>query len=199
MSERNINLHIRLVTDKNLFSSDCYRHEKQHKKPYSSWQPYSSFTEETKHNNINSYLLMMMMMIMSMWWDVWTMTTNKPIVRSPGDTWAWRNMVEWWCWQGKTPDSSTRALWKSYQQRHLIASRRNRQKKWEFNRAKYFCSFLQVIFTCCKLLWHGASGITSPPKEGMLKIFSPLKIHRLGWVGTHNPWVQLKTSYPLHH
>jgi hypothetical protein len=122
------------------------------------------------------------MMIMLMWWDTWTMTTNKPIVHPPGDTWAWRNMVEWQCWQGKT-DSSTRALWKSYQQRHLIANRKNGQKKWEFNLAKYFCSFLQVIFTCCKLLWHGASGVTSPPKEGMLKTFFTIKNPSpwLGW------------------
>jgi hypothetical protein len=28
--------------------------------------------------------------------------------------WWW-----WWCWLGKTPDLSTRALWQSYQQRHL--------------------------------------------------------------------------------
>jgi hypothetical protein len=41
---------------------------------------------------------------------------------SPGDMWKicehgepWR----WWCWLGITPDSSTRALWLSYQQRHL--------------------------------------------------------------------------------
>jgi hypothetical protein len=30
---------------------------------------------------------------------------------------------------GKTPDSSTKALWQSYQQNHLGASRRNGQKK----------------------------------------------------------------------
>jgi len=32
-----------------------------------------------------------------------------------GDVWVWRTMVEWWC-QQRTPDSTTRALWKSYQQ-----------------------------------------------------------------------------------
>jgi hypothetical protein len=47
-------------------------------------------------------------------------------------------MVEW-CWQRKTPDSSTRVLWQSYQQRHLVASTRNAQKEWEFSLAKYFC------------------------------------------------------------
>jgi hypothetical protein len=34
--------------------------------------------------------------------------------------WAWRPMVEWYR-HGKTPDSFTRALWKSYQQIHLVA------------------------------------------------------------------------------
>jgi hypothetical protein len=28
-------------------------------------------------------------------------------------------------------------------------------------------------------LWHGTDGITSPPKEGVLRIFSPLKIRQL--------------------
>jgi len=28
-------------------------------------------------------------------------------------------------------------------------------------------------------LWHGKDGFTSPPKEGVLRIFSPLKIRRL--------------------
>jgi hypothetical protein len=40
---------------------------------------------------------------------LWTAATNCPIVHPPGDKWAWRTMVEW-CRQGKTPDSSTRAL-----------------------------------------------------------------------------------------
>jgi hypothetical protein len=32
-----------------------------------------------------------------------------------------------------------------------------------------------LFFTCCKILWHGASGFTSPLKEGMLQIFITLK------------------------
>jgi hypothetical protein len=34
---------------------------------------------------------------------------------------------------------------------------------------------LQVIFTCSKILHHGASGFTSHPKEGALRIFIALK------------------------
>jgi hypothetical protein len=30
-------------------------------------------------------------------------------------------------------------------------------------------------------LRHGTDGFTSPPKEGVLRIFSPLKIRRLRW------------------
>jgi hypothetical protein len=33
----------------------------------------------------------------------------------------------------------------------------------------------QVIFTCRKFLRHGASGFTSPPKEGALRIIFSLK------------------------
>jgi hypothetical protein len=45
----------------------------------------------------------------------------------------------------------------------------------EFDLAKYFCSYLQVIFTCHKILWHETSSFTSPLKEGMLWILTALK------------------------
>jgi hypothetical protein len=48
-----------------------------------------------------------------------TAATNGPIFHLPGDMWARRAMWQWWCRLGITPDSSTRALWQSYQQRHL--------------------------------------------------------------------------------
>jgi hypothetical protein len=32
---------------------------------------------------------------------------------------------------------------------------------------------------------HGTDGFTSPPKEGMLRIFSPEKSDGFGWVLTH--------------
>jgi hypothetical protein len=41
---------------------------------------------------------------------LWTVATSRPIVYPLGGTWAWRTMMEWYR-QGKTPDSSTRALW----------------------------------------------------------------------------------------
>jgi hypothetical protein len=39
-------------------------------------------------------------------------------------------------------------------------------------------------------LRHGTDGFTSPPKEGKLRILSPLKSIVLGRVWTREPWVQ---------
>jgi hypothetical protein len=48
-------------------------------------------------------------------------------------------------------------------------------------------------------LWHVTDGFTSPPKEGVLRIFSPLKIRQL-WPGL-NPrtWVPKTSTLPLDH
>jgi hypothetical protein len=69
--------------------------------------------------------------------------TNGPIVHSLSDIWAWITMVEWCC-QRKTAESSTRASLQSYYRSHLMGSRRNVRKKWEFGLAKYFCKW----YTC---------------------------------------------------
>jgi hypothetical protein len=45
---------------------------------------------------------------------------------------------------------------------------------WPF---EVFFSYLQVIFTRHKILEHGANSFTSPPKEGVLRIFVALKNH----------------------
>jgi hypothetical protein len=50
----------------------------------------------------------------------------------------------------------------------------------EFGFVEYICSYWQAIFTCSKILRHGDSGFSSPPKEGVLWMFIALKIHRLG-------------------
>jgi hypothetical protein len=58
----------------------------------------------------------------------------------------------------------------------LSGSKQEEWAKGVMNLAlKYFCSYLQVIFTCHKILLHGASGFTSPPKEAMLQIFIAFK------------------------
>jgi hypothetical protein len=48
-------------------------------------------------------------------------------------------------------------------------------------------------------LRHGIDGYTSPPKEGVLRLLSPLKSIVLGRVWTREPWVQWQARYPLHH
>jgi hypothetical protein len=78
------------------------------------------------------------------------------------------------CRQRKTPDSSTRALWKSYQHSHLVASMSNGRREWWIWSCQV-CFIFASIFTCRKILWYGASAITSPPKIGVLRILSPLK------------------------
>jgi hypothetical protein len=59
------------------------------------------------------------------------------------------------------------------------------------------CSYLQVIFTCRKILQHGASDFTFLAREGVN--LSPLKIHRLGRIWIHEPWIQWQALYPLQH
>jgi hypothetical protein len=78
----------------------------------------------------------------------------------------------WWCRLGITPDSSTKALWQSYQQRHLgqvggmdEGVRILPISIWNTSRS----------LTCRKILRHGTSGFTSQPKEGVLRIFIALK------------------------
>jgi hypothetical protein len=82
---------------------------------------------------------------------------------------------EMWYLMGKTPDPSTRALWQSYQQNHLRASRRNGRKKWEFYLACISFTLASDFFTCRNILRNGASGFISHPKEDVLRIFVALK------------------------
>ena len=48
-------------------------------------------------------------------------------------------------------------------------------------------------------LRHGTDGFTSPPKEGLLKIFSPLKIRRLRPGLNPRTWVPKASKLPLDH
>jgi hypothetical protein len=64
----------------------------------------------------------------------------------------------WWCLLGITPDSSTRALWQSYQQRHLGVCRRNGRRSENF--ACHYMKDLKGSLTCRKILWYGTSGFT---------------------------------------
>jgi len=48
-------------------------------------------------------------------------------------------------------------------------------------------------------LRHGTDGFTSPPKEGVLRIFSPLKIRRLRLGLNPRTWVPKASTLPLGH
>jgi hypothetical protein len=100
-----------------------------------------------------------------------TAATNGPLVHPPDDIWAWRTTVEL-CRQ-RTSDSSTRTLWKSYQQIHLIASRRNGRREW-------------WIWPCEVFLFTFASGLPSFRRKVCCIFLSPLRIHRLGWFWTRD-------------
>jgi hypothetical protein len=125
-----------------------------------------------------------------------TVDSNGTIFHSPGNMWAWRPWW-WWCRRlGITPDSYTRDLWQSYQQTSG-ESRRN----WRGVKILpiQYLRYLKGSSTCCKILRHGTSGFTSPPKERCCGFLSPLSIHRLGRVWISHPWIQWQAHYSLHH
>jgi hypothetical protein len=74
---------------------------------------------------------------------------------------------------GKTPNSSTRALWQSYQKRNLGASRRNGRRSENF--AYQHLRYVNGTLKCSKTLRYGASGFTFLPKEGVLRMFIALR------------------------
>jgi hypothetical protein len=53
---------------------------------------------------------------------------------------------------------------------------------------------LSGSFTCRKAR-HGTDGFTSPPKEGVLRIFSPEKSDGFGWVLTRELGYQKPARY----
>jgi hypothetical protein len=48
-------------------------------------------------------------------------------------------------------------------------------------------------------LRHGTDGFTTPPKEGVLRIFSPWKIRRFRPGSNPQPWVLKANTLPLDH
>jgi hypothetical protein len=63
---------------------------------------------------------------------------------------------------GKTPDSSTRALWKSYKQSSSSKAGGTGERNYKFGLMKYLC------------LYFKGDGFTSLPKESVLRIFIAL-------------------------
>jgi hypothetical protein len=106
---------------------------------------------------------------------------------SPSDMWARRTMVM----MMPAGDNS----WLDHQSSLAVLpaetsgeSRRNERRNE--NLVYRYMKYLKGPSTCCTILRHGTSGFTYYPKEGVLRILSPLKIHRLSRVLTRDPWVQ---------
>jgi hypothetical protein len=79
-----------------------------------------------------------------------------------------------YCLHHHRPDDSyNRALWQSYQQRHLEQVG-GTDEGVRISRIQYLW-YVNGSFTCRKILRHGTSGFTSHQKEGVLRIFIALK------------------------
>jgi hypothetical protein len=97
---------------------------------------------------------------------LWAAASNWPNFDPTGDTWAWRTVVDD-IYSGKLLIRP-----QSYQHSHLVA----KPDEWAKRARIWPCEvFFQVIFTFSKILRRGASGFTSLPKEGVVRIFIALK------------------------
>ena len=73
-------------------------------------------------------------------------------------------------------------------------------EKWPMNFARNarLPLSIQESFTCTNLR-HGTDGFTSPPKDGVLRIFSPWKIRLLRPGLNPRTWVPKASTLPLDH
>jgi hypothetical protein len=94
---------------------------------------------------------------------------------------------------GKLTICPPRDLSQFYQQRHLVASRRNRWKEWEFSLGSISLHTCTWFFACCKILWHVSSGLLPLWRKVYYGFLSPLKVNHLSRVSTCKPWVQWQT------
>jgi hypothetical protein len=110
----------------------------------------------------------------SCWWgETTSLNCGHQQAYCSSPRWYMRTMEEWY-WQRNTPDSSTRALWQSYQQ--SSTSKQEEQAKEVMNFGLLFLFILpKWFFTCHKILWHGTSGFTSHLVEGTLRTFITFK------------------------
>jgi hypothetical protein len=108
-----------------------------------------------------------------------TAVTSGPIVHPTGDMWAWRAMVMMMLAEENSSavHQSSLAVLSAETSR---ASRRNGRRSENF--AYQFLKYLKRSLTCRRILRHGTSGLTSHPKEDVLRIFIALKSHRFGRV-----------------
>jgi hypothetical protein len=104
---------------------------------------------------------------------LWTATTNKPIVQPPADIRAWRTMTEWHQ-QGSLPIRPPE-LSGNPTSSHLVVKQEVHAKEIMNFAVRSNINTLNGYLICHKILSHGASGFTFPPKEGVLRIFVALK------------------------
>ena len=83
---------------------------------------------------------------------------------------------------------------------------RSQRRKWELWARMFFGNFAEMTTSTpfrdllhAANLRHGTDGFTSPPKEGMLRIFSPLKIRRFRPGFNPRTWVLKASTLPLDH
>jgi hypothetical protein len=98
--------------------------------------------------------------------SLWILAIIGLILHHPRDIWTWRTMVRWY-WQssltiiqGKSSSSKAEKLCKEMVNLSLRS---------------IFVYTPKRSLTCRKILRHGADGFTSPPKEGVLRIFIAVK------------------------
>ena len=83
---------------------------------------------------------------------------------------------------------------------------RSQRRKWELWARMLSGNFAEMTTSTpfrdllnAASLRHGTDGFTSPPKEGVLRIFSPLKIQRLRPGLNPQTWVLKASTLPLDH
>jgi hypothetical protein len=112
------------------------------------------------------------------WWRsrLWTAVTNGPVVHFPCEMSMdkYGGMMS----AGGNPDSSTRALWQSYRQSHLVANRRKWAKEINLAVRSIFVHASKGFLTCRKILRHGAAGFPSAQRNECCSFLLPLEIHR---------------------
>jgi hypothetical protein len=114
------------------------------------------------------------MMIMSMGWDyVSELRPPTGLLFIP----MWYNMQNHGgiISIGKTSESSTRALWQSYQQNNLVVKQEKLEKEMMNFAVRSILHTSNGFLTCRKIFRHGANGFISSQKEGVLFILIALK------------------------
>jgi hypothetical protein len=117
-----------------------------------------------------------------------TAATNGPNVHPPGDSLC-EHAERWWWWRRLwiTPDSSTRALWQSYQQSHLGQLEGMDEGVRIFPISIWNTSDVQHVV---KSYDRGPPALLPVRRNVCCGFIWPLKVHLLGRVWTLDPWVQ---------